>query len=82
MTLKEQEITIYSNEHGYFTRLSRKNLSEDWENAFVYVNFKKGITIPNKTKINVLDSWLTFYKSKENKTVLFVFVNDFEIVEE
>lgn len=74
-----QEITVYSNENGYFTRLSRKNKNDEWDNAFVYLNFKQGVVIPTKTKINILESWLTFYKNKEDKTVLYIFVSDYEI---
>lgn len=76
-----QSIKVYSNEHGYFTRLSKKDFNDEWINAFLYVQFKKGISVPDKTKINLLDSWLTFYKNKEDKTVLYLFVNDFEIIE-
>lgn len=80
---EEQEITVYSNEHGYFTRLARRNvMTDEWENAFLYVQFKKGTDIPNKTKILVNESWLSFYKSKEGKTVLYMFVNDFDLCDE
>lgn len=83
MNFKEQEIKVYSNEHGYFTRLSKKNVqTDDWENAFLYLQFKKGTVIPNKTKINILDSWLSFYTSKQGKIVIYMFINDYEIVSE
>ena len=52
----EQDIMVYANENGYFTRLSRKNFSDEWENAFLYISFKKGVDVPNKTKIHLDDA--------------------------
>lgn len=80
MNFKESEFKVYSGEHGYFTRLSKTNSNGDWENAFVYLQFKKGVIVPDKTKIKAIDSWLSFYTSKQGKVVLYIFVNDFEIV--
>ena len=82
MNFKEYEMKVYSNERGYFTRLVRYNeQKQEFENAFIYLQFRKGTIIPNKTTINVYDSWLSFYKSKEDKVVLYVFVNEYEIVQ-
>ena len=80
---KNQEIKVYSGEHGYFTRLAKRDVStDDWKNAFFYLQFKKGVEIPNKTKIRLLDSWLSFYINKDNKQVFYVFVNDYEVIED
>ena len=85
MNFSEQEIKVYSNEHGYFTRLSRRNIKDEWENGFFYIKFKKGVTIENKSKIKLKDSWLTFYKVKDKetnveRTVWYVYVNEFEVL--
>ena len=73
---------VYSQEHGYFTRLVKfDNVNNCWNYAFVYLQFKKGTTIQDKTSIKVKDSWLSFYKSKNGKIVLYIFVNDFEVVD-
>lgn len=76
-----QQIKIYSNEHGYFTRLATKDINSEWSNAFVYVKFRKGTIIPNKSTIEINDSWLSFYENKKNnKVVLYIFINDFTMV--
>lgn len=83
MNFNEQEVKIYSNDKGYFTRLCRKNISEEWETGFFYVKFKKGVSLENKTKIKLKKAWLSFYKSdkdKKDKTVWFVYVDDFEVL--
>ena len=74
MNFSEQEINIYSSEHGYFTRLSRKEMSGEWTNAFPYVKFKKGISLESKTKILVKDAWLSFYKNKDNRFTYYIFI--------
>lgn len=80
MKFEEQELTIYSNQYGYSTRLARKNVNDEWINAFLVVNFKKGVSVPNKSKIKIIDAWLTFYESKEKKNVMYMFINDFEML--
>jgi len=65
----------------YSTTLSKKNKDGEWENGFIPVQFRKDVFLHNKTKINVKNAWLTFYKDKENKTVLYIFVNEFEEIE-
>ena len=84
MNFKENyKMKVYSRENGYFTRLVKFNkITNEWDTAFVYLQFKKGVEIPNKTTINVRDSWLSFYKSKKsNKIVIYIFVNEFDILD-
>lgn len=80
MKFYEQEIMIFSNEHGYSTSISRKNQDEEWVRAYLPVSFRKGVTVSNQSKIVVKDSWLSFYTSKEGKKVIYLFVNDFELI--
>ena len=48
--------------------------------GYIKVNFRKGIDIPNKTKIKIKDAWLDFY-NKDKKTYPYIFINEFEIVD-
>lgn len=63
--------------------------TETWQNAWMYCNFRKGVDVANKTKINITSGWLDFYTSKVTvvagdgmKEVAWdrygVFVNEFE----
>lgn len=82
MKLEQQVIKVYKGEHGYFTRLCKHDdLYDEWQTAFVYIQFRKGENVEDKSNILVKDSRLSFYKSKENKIVLYIFVKEYELVE-
>ena len=55
-----------------------KKINDKWYNNYIPVNFRKGVNLANKTRINVKDFWLDFYVNKEDKTVTTVFINEFE----
>lgn len=80
------ETMIFRNEYDgrsfYSTSLSKKLADGTWENGNIGVQFKKDVEMHNKTKINVTNGWLTFYKTKDEKpkTVTYLFIMDFEIV--
>lgn len=70
------------NEYGtfYSMGISKKNVDGNYINGFVPVKFKKNVSLEDKTDILLKDAWLDFYKSKNNETILQVFINDFDIV--
>jgi hypothetical protein len=77
-------ITIYRNEHNgrvyYKARLVRKDKNGEYESGYINCNFKKDVELENKTKINILNGWLDFYK-KGYETIVSAFINEFEVVE-
>lgn len=66
---------------SYSTTLSKKTKDGEWENGFIPVQFKKDVFVHNKTKINIKNAWLTFYKDKDGKTVPLIFISEFEELE-
>lgn len=84
------ETMIFRNEKGFYsTSISkgRKNAQgqTEYDNAYINVGFKKGVDIPNKTKINVTNGWLTFdkYEKDGNPVSYFkIFVGDYEVIGE
>lgn len=76
------EVMIFKNDKGFYsTTLSKKNQDGSYANAYVAVSFKKGVDIPNKTKINIKNGFLTFDQyQKEGKTItnLKIFVTEYE----
>lgn len=75
------------NEYGSFYSMGISKKLEDgsYENGYIDVRFRKDIELDNMTKINIKESWLTFYLKDdgEHKTTKpYIFINDFEIVEE
>lgn len=75
------DCTLYANEYNgktfYKTSLIHKKNGE-WEYGPTTIEFRKGVTIPNKTKIIITDGWVDFYLDKDGKTVHKIFCNAFE----
>lgn len=79
----ETFVNAFDNQYGkrYSITLSKKNADGNWENGYISAQFKKDVVLNSGTKINVKNGWLTFYKNKDNKYVPYVFINDFEVLE-
>ena len=70
---------IFKNENGrYSTSISNRKDDGSYENTYLQVQFRKGVELENKTKINITNSFLTFYKNQEGKPVFKIVVLDFE----
>lgn len=80
----ETFVNAFDSQYGkrYSISLSKKNSDGTWENGYISAQFKKGVDLASSTKIDIKNAWLTFYKSKENKYVPYVFINDFEVLEQ
>ena len=78
-------ITIYRKEFGdkicYSTRVIKKDKEGNYKGAFIPVNFKKDISVEDRSKIKILNGWLDFYNDKENKPVFIIFINQFSTEE-
>lgn len=74
------ETTIFKNEKGFYsTGISNKLMDGSWDNAYFPVQFKKGVEVENKTKINITNGFLTFYRNANdnNKPVFKIMVLEF-----
>ena len=72
------ETIIFKNDKGYSTSISNKKEDGTYDNMFISVNFQKGIEVANKTKINILDGFMSFYKNKNGQAVPKLVVMSFE----
>ena len=76
---------IFKSEHDgksfYSVGVSKKNQDESYENGYVPVRFKKDVELGNKTKIRINTAWIDFYV-KDKKTYPYIFICDFDKVEE
>lgn len=72
------ETMIFKNDIGYSTSISNKKEDGTYENMSISVNFRKGVELENKTKINITDGFLSFYKTKNDEKRLKLVVMDFE----
>lgn len=71
----------FENNVTYSLGLSKKDKNNNYVNGYINVVFKKGIDLQNKTKIKIKEAWLSF-NQKENRTYPYIFINDFDVVEE
>lgn len=80
------QIMVFKNEYNgnsiYKLGLSKKNQDGTYTNGYILAQFKKGVELENKTNIYIKSAWLTFYLTKDKKTVPYVFINEFETVGE
>lgn len=72
------ETMIFKNDIGYSTSISNKKEDGTYENMSISVNFRKGVELENKTKINITDGFLSFYKTKNDEKRLKLVVMEFE----
>lgn len=73
-----ENITIFKNEKGFYsTGISNKNMDGSYENTYMTVQFKKGVELENKTKINITNAFLTFWKGQDGKPVFKIVVLEF-----
>ena len=68
----------YEGRQLYSTTIGKKKQDGTYENGYIDVQFKKGVNLADKTKIEVINGWLTFYLNKDKKPVWQIFVNEFE----
>lgn len=60
-----------------------KRLSDGtYENGYMDCQFRKETELDNKTKIHPKEAWLSFYINKDNRTIPYVFINEFEIIDD
>ena len=78
-------VMIFSKEYNgniyYNMGLSKKDQNNKYINGYINVRFKKGVQVDDKKKIYIKDAWLDFYL-KDKVTVPYVFINEFEYVED
>lgn len=78
-------VMIYSKEYQgntyYNLRLSKKDKDGKYINGYISCRFKKDVSVDDKKKIYIKDAWLDFYL-KDKVTVPYVFINEFEYVED
>lgn len=75
------ETMIFKNDIGYSTSISNKKEDGTYENMSISVNFRKGVELENKTKINITDGFLSFYKTKNDEKRLKLVVMEFDTEE-
>lgn len=82
----ENPVMIFKREYQgntfYSLGLSKKKQNGGYENGYINCQFKKDVSVEDKTKIYIKQAWLTFYLDKSNKTIPYIFINEFTTVEQ
>ena len=79
MRITGNNVMVFKNEKGaYSTSISNKQLDGTYINSYITLQFKKGVELENKTKINIKDAFLTFFRTQEGNAVYKIVVLDFE----
>lgn len=78
-------VMVFKNEYNgrvfYSLSLSKKDRNGTYYNGYMPCEFRKGVSLENKTMIYLKNAFLTFYM-KDKRTVPYIKVLDFETVEE
>lgn len=69
---------MFDDRASYSTSIGKKKQDDTWDNAYINLQFKKGVDIADGTKIDIQKGWLTFYINKDKKPVWQIFVSEFE----
>ena len=88
VTTDDKGVKIFAHEkesaNGKFTTytigVNSKSQSGDWVSGYISCRFKKGVYIPNKTKIKINKSFFVASKSGE-KSYTHLMITDFDILE-
>ena len=90
LTLKSdgKGVMIFAKEHEsekgkytlYSMSVSSRDANNEYVNGYLNVRFKKGVSVPNKTKIKINNAFPVVSKSNDKTYVSFM-ITDFEILE-
>ena len=56
-----------------------KKVNDKYESAFMNVSFRKGVSVANRTKIEIENAWLNWYEGKNGK-VITMFIDQFNVL--
>lgn len=77
-------VMVFKKNNKYSIGVSKKNKDGSYENAYIKIEFNKGVELEDKTLIDIKKSWLSFYNWEyEDKkgTTFLVRCSDFEKVD-
>ena len=82
--IEKYPVKIFKKEYNgktyYKIGLSKKDKDGNYINGYVDAVFRKDVDVDDSKKIYIKNAWLDFYKTKDNKTVVNVFINKFDYV--
>lgn len=84
--INEYPVKVFSKDYEgktyYKMGLSKKDKDNHYVNGYMDARFRKDAKVDTEKRIYIKDAWLDFYLDKDNKTKLYIFINEFSYVEE
>lgn len=84
--VSENPVMVFKKEGQYGAMysigISKKKEDGTYENGYIPCKFRKDVNIEDRTNIYIKKAWLSFYKDKDKKTNVYIFINEFTKVEE
>lgn len=81
----ERPIMVFKREYNgriyYSLGISKKEMNGTYTNGYMPCEFKKGVSVNDKTRIYLKNAFLTFYL-KDKQTVPYIKILEYETVEE
>lgn len=78
-----KKVMIFKNQYGNYSKgISTKKQDGTYDNAYFPVKFKKGVELESKSQITVLNSFMSFYRNKDNVPVFYEMITDFTMDDE
>ena len=79
---ENEEVIIFKNDKDYYSiGLSRKDRNNQVYYGYFPCQFKKGVSVENKTRIKLKNAFISFYL-KENETKSYLMICDFEEIKQ
>ena len=70
----------YEGKTYYKIGLQKKDINGNTIKGYIDATFRKDANIDDSKKIYIKNAWLDFYKTKDGKTVINIFINKFDYV--
>ena len=81
MNITGKEIMIFAKEFNgkmrYRAGMSSKKMDGTYDSAYIDVKLPKDTKVENKTKIDIIQGFLSFYKTKEGNVIWYIVVQQF-----
>ena len=86
MNISSSNAMIYAKEFNgkmrYRTAIVKKNDDNKYDRAYIDVKMPKNTQLEDKTKVRITKGFISFYKSKDDKDVFYLVVQEYEKVME
>lgn len=77
--------TVFRHEHNgkafYSVAEVKENMDGKKEYGYKTVQFRRGVDVADRSKISIKSAWESFYKTKDDEVVFYIFINDFVLQE-